>query len=46
MIPDCCAVDTATNKDYYESYVDYYLLKNQYYVFNRVIKSLTFLKTH
>ena len=32
--PDCCTLDTTTNKDYYESYVDYYLLKNQYYDFN------------
>ena len=33
--PDCCTLDTTTNNDYYEAYVDYYLLKNQYYDFNK-----------
>ena len=42
--PDCCTLDTTTNKDYYESYVDYYLLKNQYYDFNRNNQIISFFE--
>ena len=42
--PDCCTLDTTTNKDYYESYVDYYLLKNQYYDFDRNNQIISFFE--
>ena len=42
--PDCCTVDTTTNKDYYESYVDYYLLKKQYYDFDRNNQIISFFE--
>ena len=42
--PDCCTLDTTTNKDYYESYVDYYLLKNLYYDFNRNNQIISFFE--
>ena len=42
--PDCCRLDTTTKKDYYESYVDYYLLKNQYYDFNRNNQIISFFE--
>ena len=42
--PDCCTLDTTTNKDYYESYVDYYLLKKQYYDFDRNNQIISFFE--